>query len=99
MGGSWETSHDFFDLFVAQGRSIRPGAQNRKSSYRIAHDTCRTWTLGAGPQHDLATFDICVQSVARANTQSSPQGAGKDNLTFRGNLGLHGKTILPYIYR
>ena len=51
-----------------------------------------------GPQHDLATLDICIQSVARTNSQASPQWAGKDNLTFRGNLGLHGKTILPYIY-
>jgi len=98
MAGSWETSHDFFDLFVAQGRSIRPGAENRKASYRIAHNTGRTQTLGVGPQHDLATFDICVQSVARTNSQASPQWAWKDNLTFRGNLGLHGKTILPYVY-
>ena len=51
-----------------------------------------------GPQHDLATLDICIQSIACTNSQASPQWAGKDNLTFRGNLGLHGKTILPYIY-
>ncbi len=40
-----------------------------------------------------------VQQVARMYAESAANRAGQNNLSFGGNSGLHGKTILPQAER
>jgi hypothetical protein len=49
-----------------------------------------------GREDDLAALHARVERVAWAKSELSPDGAGKNNLPFAGNPGLHRKNILPH---
>jgi hypothetical protein len=53
------------------------------------------WPFPARRQHNSASLDIGVQGIPCPNVESAAERTGKNNLPFGGNLGLHGKTILP----
>jgi hypothetical protein len=46
-------------------------------------------------QHNSPVFYIGVQGIACSNIESAAKWAWKNDLPFRRNFGLHGKTILP----
>src|SRR5260370_29094664 len=46
-------------------------------------------------QHNSPVFYIGVQGIACPNIESAAKWAWKNDLPFRRNFGLHGKTILP----
>jgi hypothetical protein len=46
-------------------------------------------------QHNSAILDLGVQRIPRLNVEAAAERAWQNNLPFGGNLGLHGKTILP----
>jgi hypothetical protein len=46
-------------------------------------------------QHDSPIFYIGVQRITCTNIQAAPKRPWKNDLSLRGNLGVHGKTILP----
>src|SRR5271155_2034437 len=48
-------------------------------------------------QNDPSIFNIRIEGVAWPKTEPTPQRAGKNDLAFGRDLGLHGKTILPRI--
>jgi hypothetical protein len=52
-------------------------------------------TLTPRRQYNTAIFYIGVQRISGANIQTTAEGPGKYDLSFGGNSGLHGKTILP----
>jgi hypothetical protein len=49
-----------------------------------------------GNKDDLPAFHAGGQGVAGANSEFSPDRAGKDYLPLAGNACLHGKNILPH---
>jgi len=51
--------------------------------------------LLARSQHNAPILYIGVQRVARADIKAAAKRSRKNHLSLRGNLGLHGKTILP----
>jgi hypothetical protein len=86
---------DFLNLFAAQLGSIRPRTEDRKPSNRVGHDFGLVRPFFARRQNNASSFDIGLQRIPRADAQPPPQRPRKHNLTFRRNLSLHGKTILP----
>ena len=52
--------------------------------------------LLAGGKDDAAVFYVGVERVAGAEIEATAERAGKNDLVFGGDFGLHGKTILPY---
>ena len=46
-------------------------------------------------QYNSPILYIRVQWIARADIEAAAQWAWKNDLSLRGNFGLHGKTILP----
>jgi len=53
------------------------------------------WPFPARRQHNSAILDVGVQGITCPNVESAAERTGKNDLPFGGNLGLHGKTILP----
>jgi hypothetical protein len=51
--------------------------------------------LLARRQHNPPIFDIGVQRITCPNIKLAAKRAWKNHLPLGGNLGLHGKTILP----
>jgi hypothetical protein len=49
-------------------------------------------------QHNSPILDIRVQWIARADIEAAAKRPWKNDLSLRGNFGLHGKTILPRIW-
>jgi hypothetical protein len=74
---------------------VRTGAQNRKSGDGIEDNTYFSWAVGSWSQHNASTFDFCVEWVSGAEAKFAADRKGKNDLTFGGKLGFHGKTILP----
>jgi hypothetical protein len=48
-----------------------------------------------GGQNDTAALDAGIEGVTGAKSQFAADRAGENDLPFGGELGLHGKTILP----
>src|SRR5882724_425474 len=46
-------------------------------------------------QHNSSVLYIGVQGITCPNIESAAKRAWKNDLPFRGNFGLHGKTVLP----
>jgi hypothetical protein len=44
---------------------------------------------------NASCLDVGIKGIAGTDAKPAPKGSGKDDLTLGGNLGLHGKTILP----
>ena len=51
--------------------------------------------LPGGRQDNASVLYIGVQGIACTNIQAAAKWTRKNDLAFGGNLGLHGKTILP----
>jgi hypothetical protein len=47
-------------------------------------------------EDDATVFYVGVERVTGADIEATAERAGKNNLAFGGDFGLHGKTILPY---
>jgi hypothetical protein len=52
-------------------------------------------TLLARRKHNSPILDIGVQRITCPNIKPAAKRAWKNHLSLGGNLGLHGKTILP----
>jgi hypothetical protein len=50
-----------------------------------------------GCQHNPAILEGNIEGIARSYAEPAANRLGKYDLALRGNLGLHGKTILPFI--
>ena len=48
----------------------------------------------ARSQHNSSILYICVQWIAWADIEAAAKRPWKNDLSLRGNFGLHGKTIL-----
>ena len=48
----------------------------------------------ARSQHDSSILYICVQRIAWPDIEAAAKRPWKNDLSLRGNFGLHGKTIL-----
>jgi hypothetical protein len=48
-----------------------------------------------GSQKYAPALDVDIKRIAGANAKFAAEGLRKNDLTLGGNLGLHGKTILP----
>jgi hypothetical protein len=46
-------------------------------------------------QYNTPILYIAVQRIACTDIEAAPKWPGKNDLSLRGNFGLHGKTILP----
>ena len=46
-------------------------------------------------QDNASCLDIGIKGIAGTDAKPAPKGFGKNDLTLGGNLGPHGKTILP----
>ncbi len=46
-------------------------------------------------QYNTPTLYVGVQRIACTNIEAAPKRPWKNDLSLRGNFGLHGKTILP----
>jgi len=53
-------------------------------------------TFLARRQYDSPILYFGIQGISRTNIESPAKRPGKNDLTFCGYLGLHGKTILPF---
>jgi hypothetical protein len=49
----------------------------------------------ARSQHNSSILYVGVQGIACTNIEAAPKRPWKNDLSLRGNFGLHGKTILP----
>jgi hypothetical protein len=45
-------------------------------------------------EHNAPSFDVNVEGIASLNSELTTKSAGKNDLPFGGDPGLHGKTIL-----
>jgi hypothetical protein len=95
--GSGKICQDLGNFSAAQFWRIRTRAQDRKASHRILHDASLAGTLRVRRQDNAASFDVGIQRVACAEAEAAAKRAGKNDLTFAGELGLHGKNILPLL--
>jgi len=93
--GSVGDCEDFFDIPAAQHRRVHPRAEHGQSRPWIGDDACLTGGLPVGCEDNSAGLDVGVERIAGANTEPAPEWSWKNDLTFGGDLGLHGKTILP----
>lgn len=93
--GSGKICQDLGNFSAAQFWRIRTRAKDRKASHRILHDASLARTLRMWRQHNAASFNVGIQRVACAEAEAAAKRAGKNDLTFAGELGLHGKNILP----
>ncbi len=51
----------------------------------------------ARSEHDSSIHYICVQWIAWPDIEAAAKQPWKNDLSLRGNLGLHSKTILLYL--
>jgi hypothetical protein len=94
---SWEVRKNLFDFFAFENWSIGTCAQHRQAGYRISDDPALMRTLFEWRWDDASRLDFGIEGITGANTQPAPNRTGKHDLTFGGNSGLHGKTILPRV--
>jgi hypothetical protein len=81
-------------LLTRKARCIGTCRKNRKTGYRIFNDAYFAQAHFTRGQHNPVTFDFGVERITRPKAKFAPDWTRKNDLTFRGNLGFHGKTIL-----
>ena len=92
---SWEVREHLFDVLAGKDRRIRGNGQYGKAGNGIGDDAGGPALLCAGGQHNPPAFDGNIDRVARVNIEATAELRGKHDLTFGGDAGLDGKTILP----
>lgn len=74
---------------------MRAGTQGGQSGDRIGYEFGAMLPFLTRRQDDPTIFNVGLEGITRLEIESPPQRAGKNDLAFGGELGLHGKTILP----
>ena len=92
---SWKINKDLCNILAGQNRSTLTCAEHREAGNRIGNGPDLERMLLKRGQDDAAVLDIGIERIAGPNTQPAPYRARKNDLPLGGNLGLHGKTILP----
>ena len=92
---SWEIGQALLDFLVCKLGCLRTGGKYGKAGSGIASDFHPIATTLPRRKNNAPSLDFSIERITSLNPQPAPNRAGKHDLSFGRNLGLHGKTILP----
>jgi len=80
---------------MGQDRCTGSGVDYGKSRQGVFDNARPARPFAARSEDDPVGMDGDLETVAGADTEALTRGLREDDLAFRGNRRLHGKTILP----
>src|SRR5437867_1423090 len=92
---SWKVCEQCLNLFAREFRSILSSGERWKPTNRVDDNLRLSPSPSSWPQNNCIAVRPHIECVARPQTQPFSNRTRQDHLPFGGNLGFHGKTILP----